>query len=42
MLQPTFKILKVNFDTKTVDNIIKEIKGVSKNTLYQLKMVRKI
>jgi hypothetical protein len=39
MLEPTFKILQIKFDSNIVEKIIKEEKGVSLTLLYQLKMV---
>jgi len=37
-LQPTLKNLKVKFDSKVIDLIMKEERGVALRILYQLKM----
>lgn len=38
MLEPTLRNLKIKFDTKMVDSIMKGDRGVSLQLLYQLKM----
>ena len=37
-LQPTLKNLKVKFDSKMIDDIMKEERGVALRLLYQMKM----
>ena len=38
-LEPTLRNLKIKFDSKMVDKIMKKERGVSLRLLYQLKMV---
>ena len=38
MLEPTFRNLKIKFDSKMVDKIMKEERGLALRILYQLKM----
>ncbi len=37
-LQPTFRNLNIKFDSKMIDGIMKEERGVALRLLYQLKM----
>jgi hypothetical protein len=37
-LQPTLRALKIKFDSKMIDGIMKEERGVALRLLYQLKM----
>lgn len=37
-LQPTFKNLNIKFDSKIIDSIMKEERGIALRLLYQLKM----
>ena len=38
-LEPTLRNLKIKFDSKMVDKIMKQERGISLRLLYQLKMV---
>lgn len=38
LLQPTLRNLKIKFDSKLVDGIMKEERGTALRLLYQLKM----